>query len=104
MRGMLFVIEGALRVNDATVDEQQMMIFGDEDQALAISDLGAGRVSRFIIASGEPINQPFLKLLGLGGFIIGRSEVEVRRTMDELALKAEQLKVEIPEYFPPQYR
>jgi redox-sensitive bicupin YhaK (pirin superfamily) len=104
MRGMLFVIEGALRVNDATVDEQQMMIFGDEDQTLAISDLGAGRVSRFIIAAGEPINQPFLKLLGLGGFIIGRSEVEVRRTMDELALKAEQLKVEIPEYFPPQYR
>ena len=103
MRGMLFVIEGKLGVNDSTVDAEQMMVFGDENAALAVNNLDADRVTRFIVAAGEPVNRPFCKLLGLGGFIIGKTEEEVRSTMAELAETAEQIKKEIPQYFPAQY-
>jgi redox-sensitive bicupin YhaK (pirin superfamily) len=103
MRGMLFVIEGKLGANDATVDAEQMMILGDEDAALATNNLDANRVTRFIIAAGEPVNKPFHKLLGLGGFIIGETEEEVRSTMAELAATAEQIKQEVPQYFPAEY-
>jgi len=102
-RGILFVIEGKLKVNDVTVDEQQMMILGDEDQTLSITDLGTNSAGRFIIAAGEPLNKPFYKLIGLGGFIIGKTEEEVRRRMEEFAVEADQLKAEIPQYFPKQY-
>ena len=104
MGGMLFVIEGKLGVNDSTVDAEQMMILGDEDAALAATNLDADRVTRFIVAAGEPLNRPFCKLLGLGGFIIGQTEGEVRSTMAELAETAEQIKKEVPQYFPAQYR
>ncbi len=104
MRGILFPIEGAVRVNDTTVSEHQMMIFGEDDQRLSVEHLGTKPTSRLIIAAGEPVNRPFVKLLGLGGFIIGESEAEVRKNMHDLSIQAEQLKAEIPEYFPPQYR
>ena len=104
MRGMLFVIEGKLGINGSTVDAEQMMILGDEDTALAVTNLDAERVTRFIVAAGEPLNRPFCKLLGLGGFIIGQTEGEVRSTMAELAETAEQIKKEVPQYFPAQYR
>jgi redox-sensitive bicupin YhaK (pirin superfamily) len=103
MRGILFVIEGKLAVDDATVDARQMMILGDGDAALATINLDADRVTRFIIAAGEPVNKPFRKLLGLGGFIIGDTDDEVRDTMAELAETAEQIKQEVPHYFPAQY-
>jgi len=103
MRGILFVIEGNLKVNEATVNEQQMMILGDEDHVLSITNLGADSINRFIIAAGEPLNKPFCKLIGLGGFIIGKTEDEVRSKMEEFATKAEQLKSEIPHFFPTQY-
>ena len=103
MRGMLFVIEGKLGINGSTVDAEQMMILGDEDTALAATNLDAERVTRFIVAAGEPLNRPFCKLLGLGGFIIGQTEEEVRSTMAELAETAEQIKKEVPQYFPAQY-
>ena len=103
MRGMLFVIEGKLGVNDSTVDAEQMMIIGDEDAPLAVTNLDADRVTRFIVAAGQPVNRPFCKLLGLGGFIIGQTEEEVRSTMAELAETAEQIKKEVPQYFPAQY-
>ena len=103
MRGMLFVIEGKLGINGSTVDAEQMMIIGDEDTALAATNLDAERVTRFIVAAGEPLNRPFCKLLGLGGFIIGQTEEEVRSTMAELAETAEQIKKEVPQYFPAQY-
>jgi redox-sensitive bicupin YhaK (pirin superfamily) len=103
MRGMLFVIEGKLGANDATVDAEQMMILGDEDAALVTTNLDADRVTRFIIAAGEPVNKPFHKLLGLGGFIIGETEEELRSTMAALAETAEQIKQEVPQYFPAQY-
>ena len=103
MRGILFSIEGKLQVNDATVDVQQMMILGEEDHSLSISNLDDGSVSRFIIAAGEPLNKPFCKLIGLGGFIIGKTEGEVRKYMEEFSKKAEQLKSEVPQYFPAQY-
>lgn len=103
LRGILFVIAGTLKVNDVTVDEQQMMILGDEDQTLSITNLGTDSDSRFIIAAGEPLNKPFFKLIGLGGFIIGKTEEEVRRRMEEFSVKAEQLKAEVPQYFPKQY-
>lgn len=103
LRGILFVIEGKLKVNDVTLDEQQMMILGDEDQMLSISTLDADSVGRFIIAAGEPLNEPFCKLIGLGGFIIGKTEEEVRSKMEEFAVKAEQLKAEVPQHFPAEY-
>ena len=103
MRGMLFVIEGKLHANGATVDDRQMLILGDEDAALATTNLESDRVTRFIIAAGEPVNKPFHKLLGLGGFIIGETEEEVRSTMAELAVTAEQIKQEVPRFFPAQY-
>ena len=102
MRGMLFVIEGKLAVNGATVASKQMMILGGED-TLATTNLDADHATRFLIAMGEPVNKPFHKLLGLGGFIIGESEEEVRSTMAELATTAEQIKQEVPQYFPVQY-
>jgi redox-sensitive bicupin YhaK (pirin superfamily) len=102
MRGILFVIEGKLKVNDVIVDEQKMMILGDEDQILSVANLGTDCVSRFIIAAGEPLNRPFCKLIGLGGFIIGKTEEEVRRRMEEFTVKAELLKAELPQYFPAQ--
>jgi len=104
MRGILFTIEGAVRVDDTAVDENQMMIFGEDDQRLSVRHLGTTAESRLILAAGEPVNRPFVKLLGLGGFIIGESEAEVRQDMDELSVRAEQLKAEIPDYFPPRYR
>ncbi len=55
LRGILFVIEGNLKVNDVTVDEQQMMILGDEDQTLSITNLDMDNAGRFIIAAGEPV-------------------------------------------------
>ena len=103
MRGILFVIEGKLGVNQATVDAEEMMIFGDDDVDLATNNLDVDRVTRFIIAAGEPVNKPFCKLLGLGGFIIGETDQEVRSTMAELAESAEQIKQEVPYYFPLQY-
>ena len=103
MRGMLFVIEGKLGANGAAVEAKQMMILGEEDAALATTNLDADRVTRFIIALGEPVNKPFHKLLGLGGFIIGETEEEVRSTMAELAATAEQIKQEVPQYFPARY-
>jgi redox-sensitive bicupin YhaK (pirin superfamily) len=103
MRGILFVIEGKLGVNEATVEAEQMMILGDDDAALATNNLDVERVTRFIIAAGEPVNKPFRKLLGLGGFIIGETDEEIRSTMAELAETAEQIKLEVPQYFPPQY-
>jgi redox-sensitive bicupin YhaK (pirin superfamily) len=103
LRGILFVIEGKLKVNDLIVDEHQMMILGEEDQALSITNLGTDSVARFIIAAGEPLNRPFYKLIGLGGFIIEETEHEVRSRMKEFAVKAEQLKKDIPQHFPPQY-
>lgn len=102
MRGMLFVIEGKLAVNGATVASKQMMILGGED-TLATTNQDADHVTRFLIAMGEPVNKPFHKLLGLGGFIIGETEEEVRSTMAELAVTAEQIKQEVPQYFPVQY-
>jgi len=103
MRGMLFVIEGKLGVNDATVDAEQMMIIGDEDAELAISNLDADRTTRFIIAAGEPVNRTFCKLLGLGGFIIGETEGEVRSAMAKLIKTAEKIKEDVPQYFPAHY-
>lgn len=103
MRGMLFVIEGELEVNGSTVKAEHMLILGDEDAALAVTNLDADRVTRFVVAAGEPVNRPFCKLLGLGGFIIGQTEEELRSTMAELAGTAERLKKEIPQYFPAQY-
>lgn len=103
MRGMLFVIEGSLGVNDASVEAKQMMILGEEDATLATSNLDSDRVTRFIIAAGEPVNQPYCKLLGLGGFIIGETEDEVRTTMAELTVAAEQIKQEVPHFFPKQH-
>lgn len=103
MRGILFPIEGNLKVNEASVNEQQMMILGDEDHMLSISNLGTDGISRFIIAAGEPLNKPFYKMIGLGGFIIGKTEDEVRNNMEEFSTKAEQLKTEVPQYFPTQY-
>jgi redox-sensitive bicupin YhaK (pirin superfamily) len=103
LRGVLFVIEGKLKVNDLIVDEHQMMILGEEDQALSITNLGTDSVARFVIAAGEPLNKPFYKLIGLGGFIIGETEYEVRSRMEEFAVEAEQLKLDIPQHFPPQY-
>ena len=103
MRGILFVIEGKLGVNEATVEAEQMMILGDDDAALATNNLDVERVTRFIIAAGEPVNKPFRKLLGLGGFIIGETDEEIRSTMAELAETADQIKLEVPPYFPPQY-
>lgn len=103
MRGILFPLEGNLNVNEAAVNEHQMMILGDEDCALSVTNLGADSMSRFIIAAGEPLNKPFCKLLGLGGFIIGETEDEVRNNMAEFATKAEQIKKEVPQYFPAQY-
>ncbi|MEQ8482739.1 MAG: pirin-like C-terminal cupin domain-containing protein [Pseudomonadales bacterium] len=103
MRGMLFVIEGKLGANEAVVEAEQMMILGEEDAALTAINLGADRQTRFIIALGEPVNKPFHKLLGLGGFIIGETEEEVRSTMAKLATVAEQIKQEVPQYFPAQY-
>jgi redox-sensitive bicupin YhaK (pirin superfamily) len=97
---MLFVMEGKLGVNDAKVDSEQMMIIGDEDVELAISNLDADRTTRFIIAAGEPVNRPFFKLLGLGGFIIGETEGEVRSTMAKLIKTAEKIKEDVPQYFP----
>lgn len=103
MRGILFVMEGKLGVNGATIDAEQMMILGDDDAALATKNLDADRLTRFIIAAGEPVNKTFRKLLGLGGFIIGETDEEVRSTMAELAEAAEHIKQEVPHYFPPQY-
>jgi redox-sensitive bicupin YhaK (pirin superfamily) len=103
MRGMLFVIEGKLDVNDATVGAEQMMILGGEDSELAITNLEDDCATRFIIAVGEPINRPFFKLLGLGGFIIGETEEEVRSKMAELTETAEHIKRSVPQYFPAQY-
>ena len=103
MRGMLFVIEGNLGANGAVVGAEQMMILGDEDTALATTNLNADGETRFIIAAGEPVNRPFVKLLGLGGFIIGETEAEVRSTMAELTETAEQIKQEVPQYFPARY-
>ena len=104
MRGILFVIEGELDANGAKVNGEQMLILGEEDAALATNNLDANGVTRFIIAAGEPVNKPFHKLLGLGGFIIGETEEEVRSTMAALAETAEQIKQEVPQYFPAQYR
>ena len=104
MRGILFVIQGKLGVNDATVDAEQMMILGDDDAVLATNNPEVDRVTRFIIAAGEPVNKPFRKLLGLGGFIIGETDEEIRSTMAKLAETAEQIKLEVPQYFPPQYQ
>jgi len=42
-------------------------------------------------------------LIGLGGFIIGKTEEEVRKRMEEFAVEADQLKAKIPQYFPAQY-
>ena len=103
MRGIIFAIEGKLKVNDVTVDDQQMMILGDENQTLSITNLSTDSVSRFIIAAGEPLNKPYFKLIGLGGFIIGRTEEEVRTNMEKLGVQAEKLKEEIPQHFPAQY-
>lgn len=99
MRGMLFVIEGKLGANDAMVEAKQMMILEQDDTALATMNMDADRVTRFIIAAGEPINKPFHKLLGLGGFIIGETEEELRSTMAELAETAEELKQKVPQHF-----
>jgi len=76
---------------------------GDEDQNLSVTNLVSDSTSRFIFAAGEPLRKPFCKLIGLGGFIIGETEKEVRKRMEELAAKAEQVKTEVPQYFPAQY-
>ena len=102
-RGILFVIEGKLKVDDVIVDEKQMMILGGGEKTLSISNADGGKVSRFIVAAGEPVNKPFYKLIGLGGFIIGETEKGVRGTMGDIGVKAEQLKAEIPQHFPAQY-
>ncbi len=103
MHGILFVIEGRLDANGSGVDDNQMLILGDEDAALAITNLDANAATRFIIAAGEPVNKPFHKLLGLGGFIIGETEDEVRSTMADLETRAEEIKQEVPQYFPARY-
>jgi redox-sensitive bicupin YhaK (pirin superfamily) len=103
MRGIVFVIEGKLEINEETVDAEQMMMLGDEDSALTTTNLANNGPTRFIIAAGEPVNRPFRKLLGLGGFIIGDSDEEVRSAMQKLEIEAEQIKQEVPQYFPSQY-
>jgi len=103
MRGMLFAIEGKLRANDAAVEAKQMMILGEEEAALATTNLDADGVTRFLVAVGEPVNKPFHKLLGPGGFIVGETEEELRSTMAELTETAEQIKREVPQCFPAHY-
>jgi hypothetical protein len=70
-----------------------MMILGEQDHQLLISNTDKNNVARFIIAAGEPLNKPFCKLLGLGGFIIGETEAELRSAMKEFSLQAEQLEI-----------
>ncbi len=101
-KGMLFVIEGRLNVNDTSIDQEQMMILGDEEVPLLIGNTDDNNVARFVVAAGEPVNKPFYKLIGLGGFIIGETEEGVRAIMSNCAETAEQLKTEIPQYFPTQ--
>ena len=103
MNGILFPIEGDVNVNNLTVNEHQMMILGEEDRALSVSRSDPNKPARFIIAAGEPVNRPFHKLLGLGGFIIGDTEGGVRAMMEELGVQAEEIKKQIPHYFPAQY-
>ncbi len=103
MNGILFPIEGDLRVNDEIVEQHQMMILDQGVGALSISSANQHQASRFIFAAGEPVNRPFHKLLGLGGFIIGDNEQRVRAMMDELDDQAEAIKQAVPHYFPAQY-
>ncbi len=103
MNGILFPIEGNVSVNDQTVEEHQMMILDRESGALSISRSIGSQAARFIVAAGEPVNKPFHKLLGLGGFIIGDTEQGVRALMKELSKQAEEIKQEVPHYFPAQY-
>ena len=103
MRGMLFVIEGSVSVNGATIYADQMLIIDEEDMLLDATNPAAERPVRFVIAAGEPVNKPFFKLLGLGGFIIGETEQEVRSNMEALAETAEEIRQLVPEYFPAKY-
>lgn len=104
MNGMLFAIDGAIRVGSDVVEQHQMMILGADDTAFRIDNATADREARFIIAAGEPVGRPFVKLLGVGGFIIGENEADVRRTMKELTEQSEVLKRVVPHYFSPEYR
>ena len=103
MRGVIFSIEGNMNIDDDRLEENQMIIFGETEDHIIISNNNENNLARFIVAAGEPLNKPFCKLLGLGGFIIGDSETEVRTAMDEFSIQADKLKKEIPEYFPQKY-
>ncbi|MEM1112095.1 MAG: pirin-like C-terminal cupin domain-containing protein [Pseudomonadota bacterium] len=113
MRGMLFLIEGALAVDGTAVEARQMLVLGEDESAaegesdgnktLQITNHDADHSARFILALGEPVNKPFHKLLGLGGFIIGETEEALRASMADLELAAEDVKREVPQYFPAQY-
>lgn len=99
MRGVLFPIQGNMIVNGAHLREHQMMILGEDDHTLSITTSDKDTESRFIIAAGEPLNKPFCKMIGLGGFIIGKTEDDVRSRMKALSVQAEQVKKEVPHYF-----
>ncbi len=104
MNGILFAIDGAIRVDGDVVQQHQMMILGADDTALRIDNATADRQARFILAAGEPVGRPFVKLLGVGGFIIGENETDVRRKMNEMTEQSEALKRVVPHYFSPEYR
>ena len=102
MNGIIFPIEGNLTVDNLALNERQMMILGDHKSGLSTNN-SSDETVRFIVAAGEPVNRPFYKLIGLGGFIIGDSAEGLRNEMEGLEVQAEQLKEEIPHYFPEQY-
>ena len=79
------------------------MILDGENRPLSIKNPDTNRTARFVIAAGEPLNKPFYKLIGLGGFIIGESEAQVRQNMQNFSVQAEQIKTQVPHYFPKQY-
>lgn len=104
MNGIVFPVEGSLKANGLTVEQHQMMVLGQGDGALSISRASPEQNTRFIVAAGEPVDRPFHKLLGLGGFILGDTEQGVRAMMESLGDRAEEIKREVPHYFPAQYR
>lgn len=103
MNGIVFPIEGDFTVSGTALNQQQMLIFDAGTVDLTLENADANHSARLIIAAGEPVNKPFHKLIGLGGFIIGDDKQSIRDEMQALSPKAEQLKKEIPQYFPAKY-
>jgi redox-sensitive bicupin YhaK (pirin superfamily) len=82
--GFVYARTGSVRLGDATLEQGQMAVLTAEGEVLELAaahDAGADA----LVGTGAPLDEPWAKLLGHEGFVVGADADAVEALMDRYA-------------------